>query len=120
MENPPFTLSALRERCTGNTTLALSILEKFELQLNQAAAQIEYSLQEGDAAEVARVSHSLKGTAGVLSAEALRSGLAELEQYGRKEELERAQSCFANLRREIERCADYATQARSELRGAAA
>ncbi len=120
MENPPFTLSALRERCTGNTTLALSILEKFEVQLNQAAAQIEYSLQEGDAAEVARVSHSLKGAAGVLSAEALRSGLAELEQYGRKEELERAQSCFANLRREIERCADYATQARSELRGAAA
>jgi signal transduction histidine kinase/CheY-like chemotaxis protein len=120
IDNPPFTVSALRERCTGNATLALSILDKFEAQLNEASARIENSLREGNATEVARVAHSLKGTAGVLSAEALRAGLAELEQFGRKQELERAQTCFANLRQEIERCADYASQARSELKTATA
>jgi len=111
----PFEINALRIRCTGNAALALTILNKFETQLSEAATQIETSLRAGNSEQVARASHALKGTAGVLAAESLRLSLAELEQHGRKQTLNLAEMCFARLQQEITRCAAYVPQARLEL-----
>lgn len=110
-------ISALLDRCSGNSSLALTVLDKFEKQAAGAVAELATFLRSDDAAQVARVAHSLKGTAGLVAAESLKQAFAEMEQIGRTGNLQMADECLARLRDEVGRCAIYIEDARARLRG---
>ena len=65
--------NTLLESCSGNTELAGSILLRFEKQINNALSEFARFVDEQDAAALARLAHTLKGTAGSIGA-ALASG----------------------------------------------
>src|SRR5205807_1340970 len=80
-----------------------------------AIAQIQQHLAAHDADALARVSHMIKGTAGLVSAEALRSAAARMEEIGRNHTLDLAEECLGELTRELGRCAAHAARVKTEL-----
>ena len=68
----PFDLESLLGRCNGNGDLALAVLEKFEKQTVQVMSDLQRNMEKSEFEEAARTAHRLKGTAGVLSAAAMR------------------------------------------------
>ncbi len=101
----PMDVDALLQRCSGKESVALAVLDKFATQSIDVLRQIEQSLKDQNAAELARLSHSLKGTAGILAAEPLRLAAAGLEEIARKKNLEFADESMAELREQIAQCA---------------
>jgi HPt (histidine-containing phosphotransfer) domain-containing protein len=109
-------ISAFLERCTGNSTLAMSILDKFEKQVRSSIAEVQTHLENGNGKQAARVLHAMKGTAGIVEADNLRLRLSELEQLAKTDALDSAEAAMNALKDEITRCADYLPAARSELK----
>jgi HPt (histidine-containing phosphotransfer) domain-containing protein len=95
--------------------LAVKILEKFQRQIGDTASQMQLFLQDDNAVEIARLSHSLKGTAGIVGAKSLYQVLANLESIGRSADLESADNELEQLRQEVERCAAFIPQAIAQL-----
>jgi two-component system sensor histidine kinase/response regulator len=116
-EMPPMDVKSLLERCTGNSTLALTILQKFEKQTGTLLLELETGLREKNVEQCARLSHSLKGSAGIVGAESVRAAAAGLETASRSNALETVEAGLANLREEVRRCFDYLPNARLELQG---
>jgi signal transduction histidine kinase/DNA-binding NarL/FixJ family response regulator len=112
----PVELSRLLDSCTQNPQLAIKILEKFQKQIAETLSQMQFVVQEDNAAEMARLSHGLKGTAGLVGAESLHGVLAKLESIGRSASLESADKELEQLRLEVERCSAYIPKAIAELR----
>jgi HPt (histidine-containing phosphotransfer) domain-containing protein len=66
------------------------------------------ALDQGDADELGRLAHNLKGIALNFSAEAVAGVAAELEELGRLEDLSRAPAKVATLEVEIQRLTEFA------------
>ncbi len=111
----PFQASAVMERCTGKAALAAIVLEKFEKQAHEVIKQLDSCLLSNDLAGLARVSHSIKGTAGLFAADGLRSAAARLEEIGRNSEISLAAECVGQLRLEVDRCAAHAALIRQQM-----
>jgi two-component system sensor histidine kinase/response regulator len=116
VENPPVDIKAFLERCTGNSTLALTILEKFEKQTASLLAQLGASLSEKNVQECARLSHTLKGSAGIVAADSIRKAASDLEEASRSNAVEAAEASLARLREEVQRCLSYLPNMRLELK----
>ncbi|HEY1921492.1 MAG TPA: ATP-binding protein, partial [Tepidisphaeraceae bacterium] len=117
VEIPPFDVTAFLERCTGNSSLALTILEKFEKQTGSLLAELTANLAEKNAQQCARLSHTLKGSAGIVAADAIRKAAGEVEDASRANAMEAVEASVGKLREEVQRCMSYLPQLRSELRG---
>ena len=105
VENDPLNLQTLLESCTQNPAMAMKILEKFQTQVTENVVLLANAFGDQNAAELARLSHALKGTAGIIGAEELRHRLGEMETICRAADLENADNKLAELRREMDRCA---------------
>ncbi len=114
---PPLVLAELSERCMGNTAIATLLLVKFEAQLRSDLLVIEQRAAAGDAAEVGRTAHALKGAAGAVAASALRTLAGEVESQARQEHLDAVTGTLSALRAEVERCLAYLPAAREKLNG---
>jgi len=112
-EQPPLDIESLLRRCSGKTALAQLVLEKFEKQAAAIVALLEACERSGDAGQLARVAHSLKGTAGVVAADTLRQLAARLEESGLAGNSALVHETLAGVREEIQRCAKYAAGKRS-------
>jgi signal transduction histidine kinase/HPt (histidine-containing phosphotransfer) domain-containing protein len=104
---PPFDPDAVLRRCSGKALLAAIVLEKFEKQANDAVARLGKAVAAHDAEELARLSHAIKGSAGLVAAEGLRSVAARMEEMGRNHSLDSADECLEQLRGEVLRCSQY-------------
>ena len=104
---PPFDMQTVLQRCSGKSALAGTILEKFQSQATTALANIQSQIAAGNAAELARASHAVKGTAGLLGATSLQSAAARLEEIGRARDLASAHDAVEHLRLEVERCVQH-------------
>jgi HPt (histidine-containing phosphotransfer) domain-containing protein len=100
-------MSAFLARCMGKKDLAAEILQKFE---NQAAASIDKlqsHLRASEAEQFARVSHTLKGTASLMSADAVTKLASDLEQAAIKRDFTLMTQQLASLTEEVQRCARF-------------
>src|SRR5262249_43319694 len=111
----PFDPNAVLKRCSGKADLAAIVLEKFQKQALDAIAQIEQSVAARDAERLARVSHAIKGTAGLVSAEQLRIAAARLEELARNSQIELAEESVKKVRQEVERCCAQVAEVRTDL-----
>ena len=112
---PPLEVAELSERCMGNTAIATLLLDKFEKQLAHDIPEIERHLAAGDAAEIARTIHALRGAAGAVAASVLRDLAGRLEVLAQQEQLAAIAQELSVLREEAERCLDYMPVARGLL-----
>jgi CheY-like chemotaxis protein/HPt (histidine-containing phosphotransfer) domain-containing protein len=72
----------LMRRCRGKTSLAQTLLGKFQEQIGGQLTQARELLAEHDAVALSKLAHMVKGAAANLSAEPLRRAAAELETIG--------------------------------------
>ncbi len=111
-ETGPMAIDALLERCMGNISAALSILDEFEHEAISDLAQIKQRIETGDCAGLAHVAHSLKGAAAVLSANPLTGIALKLEQMGQSGVFVEQDELLSQLNHEIQRCVGYLPAAR--------
>ena len=113
----PIMIAALLERCLGNVETVTLILDEFEREAVKDLEEITRFLDIGDCAGLARVAHSLKGSSGILSAEAVAAIALKLERMGRAGVLVEKDHLLVQLNDEIHRCIDYLPTARTAIAG---
>ncbi|MBX3374698.1 MAG: Hpt domain-containing protein [Phycisphaeraceae bacterium] len=111
----PLKVEELRERCMGNASVALLLLEKFESQLRRDSEVIATCLSSNDGAELARIAHSIAGAAGTMAAGALYGRAAEVDRLAREASLDAIAADVAALRSEVERCLGFLPAVRRDL-----
>ncbi len=108
-------IGLLLERCSGSSTLALSILEKFERQSATILADMRQGLARQSAEQCAKLAHLLKGSAGMVGADAIRNAAAELEKFGRGGELGKVESALADLSQQVDECIQQLPNVRRQV-----
>jgi PAS domain S-box-containing protein len=111
----PIVIAALFERCLGNVETVTLILDEFEREAAEDLEEITRFLDIGDCAGLARVAHSLKGSSGILSADALAAIALKLERMGRAGVLAEKEQLLIQLNEEIRRCIGYLPTARAAI-----
>ena len=112
---PPIDGDALLARCMGNLRLAAELLADFAGDLDQHVEIIAGHARQGDGHAAAESAHALKGAAGTLGAEALRTLAAKIEATGREGDLAQAASLVEELRGEAQRCLRYAAALQEKM-----
>ena len=102
----------LLERCDGDEELMEKLILLFTENTPQILDSIRASVANHDADALAAGAHKLLGSLGAFGAARARALTSQLEEQGRRAELEGAKAKLAELEREIEkiynRVADYA------------
>ena len=111
----PIKIKTLLEQCGGSTEVGEIVLDEFLIQIVDDVQEIETCLASGDLLQAGRVGHRLKGTAGVLGADKLRSICFSLEMAGKNESVEEAGNIYPELKAEADRCAAAVPEARTQL-----
>ena len=106
---------ALLASCSGSSELACKILLQFEKRVNEALAEFASCVDKQDGDALARLSHMLKGTAGIIGAEPLRLALIKMEEVGRSSQFDSADTVLRHLSAEIDRCSAAAVEMQKEL-----
>jgi two-component system sensor kinase len=94
--------AALR-RVGGRADMLKKMVKVFLAECDKLIPRIRRAIDAGDAPDVQRLAHSLKGSAGCFAAEAAVAAASRLEVMGRDGALENAGATFTVVRTEIER-----------------
>jgi HPt (histidine-containing phosphotransfer) domain-containing protein len=113
--NSPLSLPQLLDRCMGNAAIAKMILNKFEEQLLGDIPKMQQQHLAGDASELAKTAHALKGAAGAVAASTLHDLSAEIEMMARESRLDAMATALATLRAEVDRCLEHLPAVRNSL-----
>jgi len=111
---------SLYTRCGGNISFALALLTEMESKGDRQVDSIAECVAAGQCAQAAEQAHSLKGAAGILGAERLRSVAAEIESAGKENELATIVSLVDDLQQEMRRCLAQIPEIRAQTSSAAA
>jgi HPt (histidine-containing phosphotransfer) domain-containing protein/two-component sensor histidine kinase len=97
-------VASLLDRCFGDANFCTLMLRKFSHRAGDQLAALDRAARSGNAVDLAREAHSLKGLAGNLSAAPLQMSADRLEQVARRSELEEAGSLVGQVRDQVARC----------------
>jgi Amt family ammonium transporter len=104
---PPVDRTTLLDRCMGNDELAEKLLARFANEVDKTVDNLRKTLADSDAAALARIAHTLKGTAANVSAEGIRQTAATIERLGHESTLDDVPAKLQLLQAEVTRCLDY-------------
>ena len=97
-------VESLLDRCYGDANFCSLMLRKFSHRAGNQLAALDRAARNGNALELAREAHTLKGLAGNLSATPLQISADRLEQVARQSELKDAGSLLDQVRDQVARC----------------
>jgi CheY-like chemotaxis protein len=97
-------------RAEGGTLLA-ELVAIFQTELTKSLEALRHALEDRDAAAVARVAHTLKGTAATFGATSMREQAAMIDQSARTGQIEQAAQMFETFRSECESVRTYLASA---------
>ncbi|MBV8358052.1 MAG: PAS domain S-box protein [Deltaproteobacteria bacterium] len=89
-------------RAEGDTLLQ-ELVGIFQMELTKGLDELARALEAHDDAAVARIAHTLKGTAGTFGATNMREMAAQIDQAARAGRADQASAMFADFRSECER-----------------
>ena len=101
--NQPFDRESLLERVEGDRELLREMVGLFLDDCPNRLANLHHALLRGDAAQVALVAHSIKGSVCNLSASAATEAAAKLEELAVSGDLSLAGKAGEDLERELAR-----------------
>jgi two-component system, sensor histidine kinase and response regulator len=96
------TLDRLHEMSRPGSDLVAEVIAIFLHDAPERLAALRGSTDRGDASELARVAHALKGSAGQLGARRVQALSARLEEIGRARTMESAAGLVSELEKELE------------------
>jgi len=85
----------------GDTTLARAVATGFLSDMPKQIDDVEAALHAGDAAQLARLTHAMKGAAAAVSGNALARVAAAMEAAAKADDWAAAKSHFAIMQREL-------------------
>ncbi len=97
-------VQSLLDRCFGDSDFCTLMLRKFSHRAGDQMAALDRAAHSGNALELARQAHTLKGLAGNLSAAPLQISADRLEQVARRSDLHQAGSLVDDVRDQMDRC----------------
>ena len=103
-EGPPFDAAAALDRCMGDVGFLDTLLASFVKAAPGSLDEINRGLSDADAEATTRAAHSLKGAAGMITANTLREHAARVETLAHEGDLAAAADHLDQLRDEAERC----------------
>jgi HPt (histidine-containing phosphotransfer) domain-containing protein len=101
---PAINLPALIERCLGNISFSIAMLEQFESTGLECTDSISRAASHGNWSELAQATHTLTGVAGTLGAEQLCRISQELNSVAHEESVSQAAALAQRLQIEMQRC----------------
>jgi PAS domain S-box-containing protein len=93
-----FNPEPLRERLDGDEEMIGMVLDMFQEESSRIVEDIEKAVMSGNAEEVAKNGHSLKGSSGNVGAAAMQRMSAAMEKSGKEGEIELLHSQLAELK----------------------
>jgi HPt (histidine-containing phosphotransfer) domain-containing protein len=103
----PVDLADLRRRCMNNEGLMRRLLAKFAARLPELLNQLRGAVDRREFQAGATLSHSLKGSAGNLSARELLRHVTALESACKANNQPQAIECLEHIDRASERCREF-------------
>jgi signal transduction histidine kinase/PleD family two-component response regulator/HPt (histidine-containing phosphotransfer) domain-containing protein len=103
----PIDARMLVERCVGKPEIASKVLDTFEKQIVTDLEKLKRSFADHDVETFTRVAHTVKGSAGMLSADRIRAVAAQLEQLGKDRTIDAAGEAIERLGEEVRQCLAY-------------
>lgn len=97
-------VESLLGRCFGDVDFCTLMLRKFSHRAGDQLAALDRATRSGNAIELARAAHTLKGLAGNLSAAPLQMFADRLEQVARRSKFEEAGLLVDQVRDQVARC----------------
>ena len=92
-----FDLAAFERQTGGDADLCAEIIQMFLEDCPGRVADIRAAISKGDALELVSSAHSLKGSASYMAASIVRGHAADLERFGRENNLDAAPAALADL-----------------------
>jgi len=111
----PICLEGIADRCLDDGMSCGMILHKFAARSVDQVAALERALDSGNATELARGAHRLKGVAADLSADTLCALADQLQRAAERGKLDEAAPALVRTRAEIERCVEAAGELLGQL-----
>jgi signal transduction histidine kinase len=102
-EGEPVDRDTLLDRLGGDSQLLSELIEIYLSQSPSLLAAAQRALQEKNGRDLARVAHTIKGSAGNFSARATLETAERLEAFAEEGDFSRAQEAMSALDREMER-----------------
>lgn len=106
---------AWMEKMKGKNTFIHRLFTVFITEEPKRVELIREALKQRDAAQMAYLTHSLKGSAATMGAEALRQSCLDLELAAKAEDLEHSETHFRILEIEINRVYGFMQEFLDEL-----
>ncbi len=103
-ESSAIDVPTLLVRCRHNKAFALTLVEELAASGVQAVAAIEDGVRQGQFDQVRDLAHGLKGSAGIIAAESLRSVSHAVEQASAAGDASGLALLTGELRQELDRC----------------
>ena len=114
-KGPPLDIQSAMNRVGEDKELFQNILQEFMRYLPDQLQKLNNAINKGDAKEVEREAHSLKGASANLSANALVEWANQLELLGKKFDLDSAKKLMENLKTDAERLKTYVEEMLGEV-----
>jgi HPt (histidine-containing phosphotransfer) domain-containing protein len=111
----PIRLEKIAEGCLDDGAWCGMKLHKFAVRSADQVAALARALESGNALELARGAHTLKGVAADLAAETLCALADELQRTAERGQLDQAGPTLVRTREEIERCVEAASELLGQL-----
>jgi HPt (histidine-containing phosphotransfer) domain-containing protein len=118
--SPAFAVEIALERTGGDRKLLEEIIGVFLTEIPNWMRELGSALRRGDAVEVHRIAHTVKGAVDSCGASRAYDAAMVLERMGRGGEFDDAMTVFATLEREIERVLPELSAYAAEAKPAAA
>lgn len=112
----PLDVDAALSRCMGDADFLAATLESFATETPKYLEELIHVVMLRDSEATRRTAHSIKGAAGMITAEALRAAAADLEECGRDGREADAVEQLEHLREEADRCLQYVESVRETMR----
>jgi PAS domain S-box-containing protein len=104
---PPVNLQAAMPRFSGSLSLYIEMFQEFHGQLSEKSLELKKSLAGGDALQISRLGHSLKGAAASFGADRLASLAREVESKGQQKDLSGVQALIEQIAAEIPKLGSF-------------
>ena len=100
MDKPAIDLDEVLERVQNDYELLLELFDIFETDYAHKKKELDSALQKRDFEQIKNISHSMKGAAGNISAQALFTICAGMEDAAEGKELDRIATLMADLEKQ--------------------
>ena len=112
----PIDAESLLHRCRGKASLAERLLTQFEQQLGEQVNAIAESLARRDGQVLARLAHTVKGSAANMSASPVCDAAGELERLGVAADFDAAAASLEELADRVRQCRAFVPAAIEQVR----